>query len=486
VLRRVFTTARYTAIGVLGITLTALISYRLRFNPLGVSSLFLVCVALVALTGDFPAAGIVSLISVFSLDYFFVDPLFSFQVKDPINAVALLSFLVTALLITRLVLKVRSEARDAQVQRGRMERLYRLSWQLLAFEPESSMGNKLLEPFLGVFGSTTVCLFDADHAATYSVGEPRQDLEIRTRDAFILGKNLDERESRLAIRPLVMGTRMNGAIGFAGLEEPELTAGPLSTLATVMLARIHSFRNASEASAAVRTEEYRSAILDALAHEFKTPLATILAAAGGLREAGPLKTEQQEMADMVESEAARLGDLTSRLLRVARLEKDEVRPRLETIDVTDLATRVVEVFRRSSPDRRVSMAGKSDPAEAIADPELLRLALNQLAENACKYAPPGSSVTIAVERHPGVITVRVSNTGSSIASGERHRVFDRFYRGAAIRESSTGSGLGLYVARKIAVAHGGTLELENLGPSQNSVTFRLTIPSTPGKSQHAT
>ena len=88
--------------------------------------------------------------------------------------------------------------------------------------------------------------------------------------------------------------------------------------------------------AATEVEIFRCAVLDALAHEFKTPLTTILTAAGGLKEAGALSAEELELADVVESEAFRLGQLTSRLRRLARLDREEVQPQMELIDITEI------------------------------------------------------------------------------------------------------------------------------------------------------
>jgi two-component system sensor histidine kinase KdpD len=116
--------------------------------------------------------------------------------------------------------------------------------------------------------------------------------------------------------------RTIGAIGFEGLENADLTAGPLTALAAAHLERTHSFVHASRAAAAAQTESDRSAVLDALAHEFKTPLSTILTAAGALREVECLGLQHRELAETVEPEAARLGRLTSRLIRTARLERE--------------------------------------------------------------------------------------------------------------------------------------------------------------------
>ena len=102
-----------------------------------------------------------------------------------------------------------------------------------------------------------------------------------------------------------------------------------------MIQRAHSFKAASEAAAAAQVEVLRSAILDAFAHQFKTPLAAILTAAGGLRETGPLVPGQHDMVETIEAQAAGLGRLTTRLLRMARLDRDEIQPRMQ---VTDLAS----------------------------------------------------------------------------------------------------------------------------------------------------
>jgi len=266
------------------------------------------------------------------------------------------------------------------------------------------------------------------------------------------------------------------AIGFEGLEDFELTVGPLTALAAALLDRLHAFRDANRASAAAQTEQYRSVILDALAHEFKTPLATILAAAGALQEAGSLGPEHVEMAETVESEAARLGRLTTRLIRTARLEREEVRPWMELIDVTSLVADTVDQYARIAPDRRFSIDRGKGAGDVLGDPELLRLALGQLLDNACKYSTPGSGITLRIERQGLEVAIRVASSGSPIPALERNHIFDRFYRGVEARRVTGGTGLGLYVARKIALAHGGTLDLDLSLPSDDGTTFLLRIP----------
>ncbi len=257
------------------------------------------------------------------------------------------------------------------------------------------------------------------------------------------------------------------------MRDPELTAGPLTALAAAMLERARVFRDASHAAAGAQAEVFRGAILDALAHEFKTPLAAIVTAAGGLRETGGLRPEQLELAEMAETEASQLGLLTSRLLRIARLDQEEVRPQLELTDVADLVAQLADQYSRRT-DREISLVKDIASADALADAELLRLALRQLLDNACKYSPAGSSIKVAVELQDKSVAVRVWNSGSLVPASERVRIFERFYRGSEARHLAPGSGLGLYVARKIAQAHGGRLELEtDVG---EGISFCLTLP----------
>jgi two-component system sensor histidine kinase KdpD len=473
-----------TLFGSIAVAALTYLSYKSHLDLPVVGPLYLLVVVIQSLSGDYLSAAIVSILAVANLDYFFAEPRFSLRVSHPLDLVALVSFLGTALVITKLVSRVRREARLARLQTERMDHLYELAQQALGLEPETAVGERFLELFLGVFGTRAVCLFDSDTTEMHSVGAVRSEVVQQTREAFIRDLDVDNPASDICIRCFRVAGRVTGAMGFEGLENPELTAGPLVSLAAALQERTRAFRRASEAAAATQAEVYRTAILDALAHEFKTPLATIMAAAGGLSEAGPLNREQRDLAGAIESEVARLGSLTSRMLRVARLDREEVKPRFEATDVNSLLGELVYQYS-SSPDRRFSLATRGRDLGALADPELLRLAISQLLDNACKYSPPGSSVEIDAERQGDLISVRVSNTGTSIPLSERNRIFERFYRGKEVRRFTSGSGLGLYVARKIALAHGGDLQLDASRKGNDGVTFRLTIPQAKIEVEHA-
>jgi two-component system sensor histidine kinase KdpD len=160
---------------------------------------------------------------------------------------------------------------------------------------------------------------------------------------------------------------------------------------------------------------------------------------------------------------------------MARLDREEVRPHMEWIDVVSLAEQAAARYSKLRTGRGISFVKGCATAETVADPELLRLALSQLLDNACKYSEIGSNVTLSIDTNDDVIAIRVSNNGSSIPSIEKHRIFERYYRGTDARNVVSGTGLGLYVARKIILAHGGNLELEDRAAGPGT-TFCITVP----------
>jgi two-component system, OmpR family, sensor histidine kinase KdpD len=466
---------QWCALGGLGVAAITWAGFRFAFDFAAASLCYLLLIVLMSLTGDFLACCFVSVVALGSLDYFFTSPILSFRVGHPINILALFCFLVTALVITRLVSKVRDKAELSYAQHQKTQQLYEVAQHLLAADPREASG-AFLEPFRGAFGVRAACLFDAESSELHAAGNSEFDLPERTRDAFIRGQNDDDRRNKIFVRCIRVAGRTTGAVGFEGLEDASLTAGPLTALATALLERTHAVRKANQAAAAAQTEAYRSVILDALAHEFKTPLSTILAAAGALREAASLGPEHLEMAETVEAEAARLGRLTTRLIRTARLEQEEIRPWMELTHFGSVVADAVNQYSRLSSDRRIKVLERCHSTDVLADPDLLRLAISQLLDNACKYSVAGSPVDLIISKQDGRISLRVLSTGTPILSSERAHIFNRFYRGVDARRMTAGTGLGLYVARKIAIAHGGDLELDGEPSAEDSVTFRMTLP----------
>jgi two-component system, OmpR family, sensor histidine kinase KdpD len=460
--------------GLFLVGLVTFICFGLRVNLATTAFLYLFVIVLLSLAGDFRATVVVSFAAALALDFFFTPPVLSFAISSYVDIVALASFLITGIVITRLTTGLHGEATRAESHARSMMRLYELAQTLLVQHPDKSI-DELLAPFCRIFQIRALCLFVSETAALHQLGDSQHRLAESTRYGYIAAKDSDHHDLETSVRCLRTSHGVIGAIGFEGLSGIGEIAGPLASLAAIMLERKQVFERASHSAAAEKAELFRGAILDALAHEFKTPLATITAAADGLAAAGPLRSEQRELAEIVETEASRLSSLTSRLLRTARLDKEEVTPRLEPVDLHSIVSHAIRQHSKHWTDHIFHICNRGT-SKVLADAELIRLALSQLLENACKYSSAGSKVIVTLSAGERFATAKVWNEGSVIAPQERSLIFERYSRGAAASRNTVGSGLGLFVARKIALAHGGSLELDPETSLGGGNTFCLSIP----------
>jgi two-component system sensor histidine kinase KdpD len=470
-----------TAVAFFAIMLISLIGFKAHLDFAVPMPLFLMVIVAQSLWVGFASAAIVSVAAVACLDFFFIPPVMEWQISDPKDTVALLTYLVTSLVITRLASKARTEARSAERRRRDFALLYDAASRLLSLDSEITAGPESLRIFCELFGLRAACLFDSTSNKLHLEGESFSDLALKTQEACMLRKHCHDAERDLHIRFLLRGTQITGAIGFEGNIDNDSVVPALAVLAATALERGRAFRAASNAAADAQAEMLRSAIVDAFAHEFKTPLAIILAASGALRETGlPSQTngpdfDQMEMIDIIENKTIHLSQLTTRLLRMARLDRNDVKPQMEPASISALLRPLVEQCQ-SHFGRRISITAPSQDVEIMADPELLSLAMNQLLDNACKYSAPDTTVTVDLASADGFAEVSVSNEGRSIRPEEQDLIFERFFRGAETEDVTAGAGLGLFVARKIVRAHGGRLELN---PKQNTctaTTFQIRLP----------
>lgn len=468
--------------GILADALLAAICYRLDLNLATTSLLFLLLVVAQASGGGIASSLIASIAAAGLLDYFFVPPVLNWRIADPFDFVALLVFLSTSLIVSNLASKAREEARRADRQRRSLAHLYEASQRILVLRSDHDAIPLLLRTVREVFGLRAMCLFDGTDAEIYVEGESER-LAQQTRGRYMMGHDNEEHDLRISARCVYREGRLVGALGFDGLRDPDLTLGPLVTLITATLERAHATQVADRAAAEAKAEVLRAAVLDGLAHEFKTPLAIIVAAAGGIRETGPLSADQHELAESIEEEAARLGQLTTRLLRKADVDTQEPNLKTHEADLAVLAGRVVERYRSQFPVRRIRFERECRSAPAVVDEELLSMALSQLLDNALKYARPRTAIVVRLRPRGSAFDLSVWNSGS-IAPAEKYRIFDRFQRGTDGQHVKSGTGLGLYVARKITRAHGGTLEIDPDGPDAGGVTFRLSLPAPQKESHH--
>jgi two-component system sensor histidine kinase KdpD len=252
------------------------------------------------------------------------------------------------------------------------------------------------------------------------------------------------------------------------------TVNALASLTAIALERAHSFERESRAEAERQSEQLRTTVLDALAHEYKTPLTAVRTATSGLIEMGGLSTTQSELITLIDSETSRLTDLTTRLLQMSRLDRVDIHMRPERIDVDEFFLALLSSAEISLSGRAINIDGLGSRAYVRADRELVNMALTQFLDNAAKYSDPASTITVAVDMLAGALRVRVHNDGPPIPSEDRERIFERFYRSSGSNHKAAGTGIGLSISKKIAEVHQGRVWVTS--KEGEGTTFFLELP----------
>jgi len=218
----------------------------------------------------------------------------------------------------------------------------------------------------------------------------------------------------------------------------------------------------------------RAAVMDALGHEFKNPLATVQTASSGLLEMGGLNSTQCELAQLIESESVRLNELCKRLLLTAKLEADQFGLKTEKVSVSDLISEVLANRAVGETLDRIELAAVDPALSCWVDRGLVVMILAQYIDNARKYSTPGSPIRIAAEAGQKEIVISVNNVGSTVRDEDKERIFDRFYRATDLKDNVSGTGIGLSVARKAAEAHRGHVWVKS--NEKEGTTFFLSLP----------
>ena len=438
--------------------------------------LYLVLVVLTALYSGFWLATVISIAAAASLNYFFVPPIFSFA-NSPANWVALGAFEFTALVISRLSLRAQVRAAEAICGRRDMERLYEASRRILLLDSSGDLGNRLTALIRDIFGLKAVHLFDAASAATYQIGEGPPQAEQRTRDAYLLGGDNFDYGTRSWYCVLRLGTRPVGALALHDTGMTRLAATALASLSGIALERVRANQTESHAEAARHTEQLRTAVLDALAHQFRTPLAIVRTASSGLLAIGGLSDLQTELLTSIDQQATKLNDLASRLLTAARLEASEFVPQREQLLLSRLVNRAIQKLDQETDRERFRFAMPTREVPVLADEELMLTSVLQVVNNAIQYSDPGSPIDVTVAVNGGCVVLNVLSKGMVVTPRDRERIFERFYRGAQTQHGPAGTGLGLSIVKKIVDAHHGSVWAE--GERNYGTSFSISLPAAP-------
>lgn len=463
----------------------------------GVQMLFLIPVLLSAVTFGLRPALVTSVISVLTCNFFFIPPLYTFTIADPNNWLSLGVLLVVAVTASNLASRVRVQADLASARAAIASELYRFTGKLAAIARLDDLLWAVAFQVSSMLKVNVVILLPDPKTKRLEirVGYPPED-EIDAQDyaaatwcwerGKAAGRNAETLPgTKRLFLPMRTGQGLVGVIGLQRTDEKALFTpeerrllDALIDQTALAIERSELVERVDEAQVHVEADKLRVAMLTSLSHDLRTPLASILGAATTLLANRDLYDAQQtgELLGTVRDEAERLDRFVGNLLDMSRLEAGALGVKREPAEVGELVEVALKrLSRRLSGHRMILVIPRDLPSVSV-DPLLLEQALVNLLDNAAKYAPVDSSITVSAHAADNRVLLMVKDEGPGIPAEALPQIFDKFYRAKASDSRVAGTGLGLAVARGFVEAFGGTLEAANRTDRSGAV-LALSLPA---------
>jgi two-component system sensor histidine kinase KdpD len=427
-----------------------------------------------------------AVIATLCLDYYFIPPVGSITIGDVQGWFALLVFLAVSLIATNLSERLRRQRDQLILQQTESEKLHALSRAMLLASSGEDGRRLLINKCMELFGFTEAVLFESATSQFYRsqvhTGIPDEKLQ-----RAALHRLFEESpNSDLTVIPVELGNKSFGSLAFRGasLARPMLQA--IGNTIAVGLAQAQAREAASRAEAVRRSEELKSVLIDALAHDLKTPLTAIEAAADILLSpSGASAGQRYDLLQVVREETQRLKRLVAEAIHLSRIDAKKLKLEYETVGVQELIDAALASLGDRLSTHRISIELPPDLPPMFADRELILQSLKQLLDNAIKYSPPRSIVTISAGETNGFVSISVRDQGHGLTELEQTRVFDKFYRGRYDGSAVQGTGMGLAIAREISEAHGGSIGVESEIGKGSRFTITLRSAGVPSKLRDA-
>jgi len=482
--------------------ITALIALiQLALPTANLAVLYLLVVLFCAVTWGWWNALGAAVAAFLTYDFCFVQPRFTFSIQDPDEWISLLSFLVVAAVTSNLAARERARREQANRQASTATFLYDIGRALGGNDLDRGLrdvAERLVREF-GLAGAVIAtsdaggglhlrvavgaCDGALDSAPVGRVFQPSRQSGRAGRWVVLrsgAGKPNDRVEGArhgrapVANFPLRRDDQALGMLrllgrrdGFAD-DETRLLATVADRVA-VALERETLREEANRAEILRRTDELRTALLNSVSHDLRTPLAAIKASAESLLQHDVAWSDEDRdgFAAAIDREADRLNRLVANLLDMSRIEGGALRPNREWYDLGELVREVVARLGPSLKGRAVKLTIPDDVPPVALDYLMVDQVVTNLIENASKYTPLGAPLAVAVRETAGGVRVEVEDRGTGIPPDKRERIFDKFYR-LETRGATRGSGLGLAVSRGLIEGHGGRIWVEaGAGPVES-------------------
>lgn len=448
----------------------------LRVNATTVALTYLLLILAISTIWGIAVSVVMSVVAMLLFNFYFLPPTRKFTVADPQNWIALMAFLVVAVLASQLANRARLQAEAASARRREIEKLYSFSRSLLESGNVMQLLNRIPAQIVNSFEVGGAAIYLVDKEKVYRSGPAIPMLEkenlkvITTRD-----EPLFDSANGLCFISVRMGLRPIGSLGISGPPLARETLEAIATLIAIAMERARAVEQLGQTEAAREGEQLRTALLDAVTHALRTPLTSIKASVTNLLSQHNLSEDQKrELLTIINEESDRLNRLVGEAGEMASLDAGEVELRSEPRDVGDVIAAALEQVKNNLGKRQVDVRVQPDLPRVLADVARAREALVHLIENANRYSPAGLPIVVTAGKDGDYVAISVADRGPGIDSLEQALIFQKFYRGKDQRYAIEGTGMGLPIAKAIVEAHGGSLTvISQLG--QGSV-FTFTLP----------
>ncbi len=465
--------ARYAGV-LAGIFAITAVDFRLHVNHTTVALMFLVTVLLISAYWGLRYAIVASLVATAAFNFFFLPPVGTFTIADPQNWVALIAFLITALVASNLAERARREAEGATQRRREVERLYALSQRLLASENVLELLNALPRYLQETFAIASAVVMSADQATVYRSSPDAKFDDTVLRSTLLRGGPITE--GGVSYVPLRLGMRTVGALGIAGDDLSRETLDALGSLAGLAIERARALETLSKHQAEQEHERLRTALLDSVTHEFRTPLTSIKASVTTLLSSAALDDSgRRELLAVIDEETDRLNRLVGEAAEMAQLDSGRFKLDMQPHSIRKAIDLAMQDARAALENHDVGVIAPPDLPPVNMDVERIREVLMHLLENAGKYSQAGTPITISSEVKDNFLVTSVADRGPGIDSFEQSLIFEKFYRGQHQRYTAPGTGMGLAIAKVIIEAHGGSIGIVSQPGSGSVFSFSLPL-----------
>ena len=475
---RLYRRAWRLLVSIASVSAITFVAYRvIPLNATTVGFAYLLFVLIVASTWGFLEAAVSSILAALVFNYFFFQPIGTFTIADPQNWVAVFSLLATSLIASRLSAVAKRRTLDAVERQRDVERLYTFSRAILLIDGTQALPKQLGQKLAEVFNLSAVVLYDRRSEEVYRAGPSDfEGLEEQLREAALQGTSFSDSERGRIVTAVRLGSEPIASLALQGAVMQDSVLQGVSNLVAIGLERARAQDLAHQVEAARQTERLRATLIDAMAHEFKTPLTSIKAATTSLLANlnQPMK-DRAELLRIADEEAAHMEDLIDDALEMARLDAPHIDIQAEPSSCEEIVRNIATSMRTATEDRALEIRVDPDLPEVLLDRRLIKLAIRQLLDNAFKYSPANTPIALRIRTAGGTISVEITDHGKGIPAQEQPRIFQRFYRSRPEATQIPGSGLGLSIAQRIAQAHGGNLTVAS---QPGETTFRMTLPMT--------